>query len=158
MKKLLGKKLNKKGFTLAELLIVVAIIAILIAIALPLFFGAMDNAEKARDDANIRSVKAAAVNEIFSRPELQMVEPDPAGLRPDTPADFWYVAAHIDKDGNITLESIIGTTWEVMGFPGNPRPSDLQPDTCEWNEGKQQYDIKCYVFSIDEDYDPVEAP
>ena len=31
------KKLNKKGFTLAELLIVVAIIAVLVAISIPIF-------------------------------------------------------------------------------------------------------------------------
>ena len=31
------KKTNKKGFTLAELLVVVAIIAVLVAIAIPIF-------------------------------------------------------------------------------------------------------------------------
>lgn len=49
------KKLNKKGFTLAELLIVIAIIAVLIAIAIPTFSGALDNARRQTDHANIRS-------------------------------------------------------------------------------------------------------
>lgn len=49
---------NKKGFTLAELLIVVAIIAVLVAIAIPVFSGALDSAKQATDDANIRAAYA----------------------------------------------------------------------------------------------------
>ena len=54
------KKLNKKGFTLAELLIVIAIIAILIAIAIPVFGGQLENARLQTDHANIRSAYALA--------------------------------------------------------------------------------------------------
>ena len=51
-------KRNNKGFTLAELLIVIAIIAILIAIAIPVFAGQLDNAKLQTDHANIRSCYA----------------------------------------------------------------------------------------------------
>ncbi len=54
------KRLNKKGFTLAELLIVIAIIAILIAIAIPAFGGQLENARLQTDHANIRSAYAIA--------------------------------------------------------------------------------------------------
>lgn len=54
------KKTNKKGFTLAELLIVIAIIAILIAIAIPAFGGALNNAKIQTDHANMRSAYAMA--------------------------------------------------------------------------------------------------
>ena len=53
-------KRNNKGFTLAELLIVIAIIAILIAIAIPVFAGQLDNARIQTDHANIRSAYAMA--------------------------------------------------------------------------------------------------
>lgn len=65
MFKLFRKKLNKKGFTLAEMLIVVAIIAILVAIAIPIFMNSLAKAENAAAQANIRSVKAAAINKIL---------------------------------------------------------------------------------------------
>lgn len=51
-------KNNKKGFTLAELLIVIAIIAVLIAIAIPVFSGQLENARLQADHANLRSAYA----------------------------------------------------------------------------------------------------
>lgn len=52
------KRLNKKGFTLAELLIVVAIIAVLVAIAIPIFTSQLEKAREATDAANIRTAYA----------------------------------------------------------------------------------------------------
>lgn len=57
----LQKKLKKQGgFTLVEMLIVVAIIAILIAVSIPMVSGALDRAKEATDAANVRAAKAAA--------------------------------------------------------------------------------------------------
>ena len=44
-----------RGFTLAELLIVVAIVAVLTAIAIPVFAGQMERSREATDTANIRA-------------------------------------------------------------------------------------------------------
>ena len=49
---------NKKGFTLAELLIVVAIIAVLVAIAIPVFTTQLEKSREATDVANVRSAYA----------------------------------------------------------------------------------------------------
>ncbi|MDD4389278.1 MAG: prepilin-type N-terminal cleavage/methylation domain-containing protein [Eubacteriales bacterium] len=66
MNNLLRKKLNKRGFTLAELLVVVAIIAVLVAISIPIFTAQLDKAKTATDQANLRAAKAAAVVEFLS--------------------------------------------------------------------------------------------
>ena len=64
MKKgLRGKFQNKKGFTLVEMLIVVAIIAILIAVSIPLVSTSLEKARQAVDDANERS--ALALGNIY---------------------------------------------------------------------------------------------
>ena len=53
------KKMKKQGgFTLVEMLIVVAIIAILIAVSIPMVTGALDRARQATDAANVRAAKA----------------------------------------------------------------------------------------------------
>ncbi len=49
---------KKQGFTLAELLIVVAIIAILVAVAIPVFAGSLEKAKLAVDHAAVRDAYA----------------------------------------------------------------------------------------------------
>ena len=49
---------NKKGFTLSELLIVVAIIGVLVAISIPIFTSQLHKAEVATDWANVRAYYA----------------------------------------------------------------------------------------------------
>ena len=66
MRKLMNKKLNKKGFTLMEMLIVVAIIAILVAIAIPTFTKSLNAAKKSADMANLRAVYAEKVADALT--------------------------------------------------------------------------------------------
>lgn len=67
LKEKLNAKLSKNGgFTLVEMLIVVAIIAILVAVSIPMVSASLDKAEKATDDANMRAAKAAATVEYYN--------------------------------------------------------------------------------------------
>ncbi len=63
------KMQNKKGFTLMEMLIVVAIIAILVAIAIPTFSNALNKAKIATDKANIRAEYAEQMMEYMLNEE-----------------------------------------------------------------------------------------
>ena len=58
------KKLNNKGFTLAELLIVVAIIGILVALAMPSFRKSLDDANINVTANNLRAAYSQAVLEV----------------------------------------------------------------------------------------------
>ena len=60
------EKQNKKGFTLAELLIVVAIIGVLVAISIPIFNNQLRKARLVTNQANARAAYAAAVSEYIS--------------------------------------------------------------------------------------------
>lgn len=51
---------NQRGFTLVELLVVVLILAILMAVALPLYLGAITDASKKACRANMQSICNAA--------------------------------------------------------------------------------------------------
>ena len=62
----MSKKLNKKGFTLAELLSVVAIIAVLVVVSVPIFSSKLEKAREAADVANMRAAKAAAASMYLS--------------------------------------------------------------------------------------------
>ena len=54
------KRLDKKGFTLIEMLVVIAIIAVLVAIIIPTVTAATTKANAATDAANLRSVLGQA--------------------------------------------------------------------------------------------------
>ena len=96
-KGLKGKFQNKKGFTLVEMLIVVAIIAILIAVSIPLVSSALEEARDATDQANERAAKAVAVIQYLG------VE---SGT--DKTGTFWYDAPNgkLIKDGTTGLKNI----------------------------------------------------
>ena len=55
---------NKNGFTLAELLIVVAIVGVLVAISIPIFTSQLHKARVATDWANVRAYYAELTYEF----------------------------------------------------------------------------------------------
>ena len=57
---------DRRGFTVAELLIVVAIIAVLVGVAIPVFNNQAERAREATDLANVRSAYAEVMNTAIS--------------------------------------------------------------------------------------------
>lgn len=66
IKEMIKKKSNKKGFTIMEMLIVVAIIAVLAAIAIPTFNSALTKSKEAADVANVRAAYAQVQVQILT--------------------------------------------------------------------------------------------
>lgn len=57
------RKRNRSGFTLMEMLIVIALIAVLIAIAIPVFASQLEKSREATDLANVRAAYAQVSTE-----------------------------------------------------------------------------------------------
>lgn len=116
---MLKKFTNKKGFTLMEMLIVVAIIAILVAIAIPTFTGAMNKANAATDLANIRSgyaqAQIRAMTEGLANDTVLILQKDGSV---DTRDAKKYVCkgASTDADG---LDDFAGGSVTVSWSKGN---------------------------------------
>lgn len=62
---------NKKGFTLIEMLVVIAIIAVLVAIVIPVVGNSTDKAAAATNAANLRSIKAEITTAMLTGDETK---------------------------------------------------------------------------------------
>lgn len=104
----MNKIKSSKGFTLMEMLIVVAIIAVLVAIAIPTFTTSLNKARVATDEANIRSGYAAFMAKIMSEDEVPE-EDKPYYLRKDGSvhenwtSDFDYQCQGNQTDENLAI-------------------------------------------------------
>ena len=112
-------KSKKGGFTLVELMVVVAVIAILAAIAMPQFLSAADKARSAKETADIQIIKNAT--------QLYMI--DKNGDTPPTVENLYkegYLTEHVktakDKEYTITYEAVNGGTAKavVVKAPDTP--------------------------------------
>lgn len=127
----LGK--NRKGFTLAELLIVVAIIAVLVAIVAPLFLGELNNAKEAVKKANIRAVKSAGIAYIAEHSELL----DPI-LDESSSINCWVVIANVSDTGTLYRTNVYPVDSGNLGVYEAMFSDGIDKPYCEW------YDMSSY--------------
>lgn len=125
------KKLMKKeeGFTLAELLIVVAIIAVLVAVSIPIFMGQLEKSRLATNRANARAAKAALVAAYLDDDTIQSGEYEVASgvFKGDTASSTGTITTEpIDWTVNTTVsgsdtfgKTVYDGKWKVyMGSDG----------------------------------------
>ena len=126
MKNLLKKfRENKKGFTLAELLVVVAIVGILVAISIPVFTAQLGKAREATNNANLRAAKAAAVSEYLtgennnsqsgfykydvSTGDVEVLTADPSNGKTQA-----VINAKNNETGAVSKTTVYKTVWVVI--------------------------------------------
>ena len=121
---------NRKGFTLMEMLIVVAIIAILVIIAIPTFNSALAKARAATDLANIRSGYAAAQVEAMTE-----------GIK-GAGAGNNSVEYYLQNDGTVAAKS--GNDYTCVGAAGNAGATDstlvggvIKAKDINWEKGNK---------------------
>ena len=115
---------NNKGFTLMEMLIVVAIIAILVAIAIPTFSGALTKAREAADVANLRAAYAQAmVDNMVNEEDFPDAYPGTPALNYEDKAD-WEVTAATDTTPAILTISYEGDFIEDFELSGESMAID----------------------------------
>lgn len=74
-------KKKNRGFTLMEMLIVMAIIAVLVAVAIPVLNNNLEKARQAVDMANARAIQAILAT-LVNTGEVVFPETAPASRRP----------------------------------------------------------------------------
>lgn len=84
------KKMNKKGFTIVELVIVIAVIAILAAVLIPTFGGMIDRANASNA---LNKAKNAHTSILYSLPATEVDDPFDAYIVVVDDGDTYYVHA-----------------------------------------------------------------
>lgn len=115
---------SKKGFTLAELLVVVAIIAVLVAVAIPVFSSQLEKSREATDLANVRSayaeVMTAALTEDkdaeYNGTKIYDSGVYSADVALNQKQDDWQSYPVTIADVTVTAEQPENDHWK--GFPG----------------------------------------
>lgn len=109
LKSLKSKNSSKKGFTLMEMLIVVAIIAILVAIAIPTFNSSLNKARLAADKANLRAAYAEASADYMSQ------DTTPTNYEKEITYGSFKATATADANGKITVKATAGLQCTSSG-------------------------------------------
>ena len=115
------KKMNQKGFTLVELIIVIAILGILVALFVPRIMGNVEDARKSKEISNARTIASEitsfnakekaktgggspfGLNSTVTKGDLATADPAIRRAEKDFPDDK-VVLIKVDSAGNATIE------------------------------------------------------
>lgn len=104
-------KKNTKGFTLAEVLIVVAIIAVLVAISIPVFTSQLHKARVAADWANVRAYYAELQYDFMETEKIDNSKLHDIGTNPIGLTSFSLSGQTITlQEGSIWIREEAGNT------------------------------------------------
>lgn len=137
-------KKNNKGFTLAELLIVVAIIAVLVAIAIPVFNAQLEKSRDSVTASNIRAAYAEAASKLLLNEDVttskskQIVTISDVAIKGQLSNGYFSasdldlpftldadtkVAATLDKKTSTVSKYKATFTWSIVGGEVQDKPT-----------------------------------
>lgn len=129
------KLMNKKGFSLVELMIVVVIMGILIAVAIPLYGAITKNANKKTCATNIKTIKTNAAN-YYASYEQQTANKDAILFMMDK-----NEAPKCPVDTTKSYKVAIDTTGSASVYCPNYDAAEHVPDGSEASAPANAFDL-----------------
>lgn len=127
---------NEKGFTLIELMIVIAIIGILAAVAIPNFIAYRDKAFCSSAEADASSI-AAALADYFAVPtHVSLKAPiviNPVGGTPTSGGPTGLETSKLSGNNTATVGGSVSAISITVTDASGRCPSDYQVSNTEWS-------------------------
>lgn len=135
------KKREKTGFTLMEMLVVVAIIAVLVAIAIPTFAASLDRTREAACAANRRSLKAQLALQQMTAGGESLEE-----VSRSEPGKTWLADCVCPAGGKITVRenNILCNEHGDIRAPEQVAIDDFQDLADHWKDKERYPDFNSY--------------
>ena len=129
------KTTSRNGFTLIELIIVMVILGIMAAVAVPRYLDSISNAEESAENAVISSIRAglkAAANDSLYTNGRASWPTNPFDALAEKPAGYSLISAMASEDGQWTFDS----TTSIITH----QRADNSRHTWDYNKGTQTGD------------------
>lgn len=140
-KKLGKKQKNNKGFSLVELIVVIAIMAVLVGVLAPQLMKYVEKSREATDIQNCDSI-ASALKAYYSDKEDQT---DPVTINV-TKNGVTETADPAVKDAGMVKTKLKGKNWTNIAIKYNPADGSIEYKTTEDATNKPYYKVEDNKF------------